>query len=331
MTESAPVFRSPPLALRVVRVARLNPLIAEFRLADPSGAVLPGFAPGAHIPLAVTLEGGEVWRHYSLIDFGGEISTPAEYRIAVRREEPGRGGSRWLHAMLTEGGPVRILPPRNDFPLDLTQDDYVLIAGGIGITPLTGMAAALQRAGKRYALHYAGRSKALLAFLPELSAMAKERLVVHCDDDLATALDVGRLLDAHRPGQPLYVCGPRGLLDRVLAEAKARAWPQEAIRFELFTEATPEAGDQPFEVVLARSGRTLLVSADRTILETMEAAGLSPACDCRRGECSMCQTPVLEGEIDHRDYVLSDEERESGKLIQICISRARGARLVLDI
>ena len=138
------------------------------------------------------------------------------------------------------------------------------------------------------------------------------------------------LIASLRPDQPIYVCGPRGMIERVMAEAAARGWRKDAVRFELFTEAAAEAGDRGFELVLRQSGITLRVPPDKSIVDVMEEAGLDPLYDCRRGECGVCTTDVIEGEIDHRDLYLSEAEKKSGKVMQICVSRARGPRLVLD-
>ncbi|HEX4260361.1 MAG TPA: PDR/VanB family oxidoreductase [Acetobacteraceae bacterium] len=316
-----------PLSLVVAERVQLSPLIVALRLRDPRGAALPGAAPGAHISLAVP---GDAWRHYSLVDFSGGLSSPDEYRIAVRLEDASRGGSRFVHERLHTGETIRVLPPQNDFPLDPGADDPLLIAGGIGITPMTGMVASLARAQRPFLLHYSGRSAGLLAFVPELSRLCGDLLVLHADDDPATALSVPLLIGGARRGRPIYVCGPRGMIEAVIAEATARDWDRSAIRFELFTEAAGTEEDRGFELVLAQSGRTLQVPPDRSIIDVMEDAGLDPMYSCRRGECGVCTTPVLEGEIDHRDLYLSDTEKASGKMMQICISRARGPRLVID-
>ncbi len=315
------------LSLVVAERTEINPLIVSLRLRHPSGAMLPGAEPGAHISIAVP---GDAWRHYSLIDFDGSLAAPREWRIAVRLEDPSRGGSRFVHERLHQGETVRVLPPENDFPLDPDAGDPVLIAGGIGITPITGIAGALSRAGKSFALHYSGRSAGLLAFVPELRALCGERLSLYADDEPARTFSVPKLVAGLRRGRPIYVCGPRGMIEAVIAEATARGWDRAAVRFELFTEAAGSAADAAFELVLAQSGRTLTVPPGRSIIDVMEEAGLDPMYSCQRGECGVCTTDVLEGEVDHRDLYLSDQEKASGKMMQICVSRARGKRLVID-
>jgi vanillate O-demethylase ferredoxin subunit len=178
---------------------------------------------------------------------------------------------------------------------------------------------------------YAGRSHALMALLPELRALLGDALHVHGDDEAGVSLDVDALLDGCAPDDRLYVCGPQPLLDAVLAGARARAWPAGRVHFELFAAALPQSGDHAFELVLAQSGRSCTVAADRSILDCLIDQGCDPLFDCRRGECGVCAVPVIEGEIDHRDHVLTASEKAAGNVIQVCISRARGQRLVLDL
>ncbi len=328
----------PELELIVSEIRAETALIRTLHLRAPDGAPLPAFSPGAH--LQVKIPGLDDPRCYSLVAFDADpavFDAPAAYRLGVRLEDPSRGGSRHMHA-LAIGDRITVSGPKNDFPLHAAaaghegdEGEIVLIAGGIGITPIAAMACALQAAGRRYALHYSGRSRDQLAFVAELRALAGDALHVHADDDPATRLDIGALLDRLSPTQHLYTCGPKGMIDAVIDGAKARGWAPERIHFELFAAAAPVAGDQPFEVELRQSGRTLLIPADKTILDVMEAAGCDPMYDCKRGECGVCTATVLEGVPEHRDYFLSDAEKAEGKLIQICISRAKTPRLVLDL
>ena len=324
-----------PLTLRVVEARDLNPLIRAFRLAAPDGAPLPGWDAGAHLRVKVELPGGAAdWRHYSLVDTSaGAGAAPREYLIAVRREDAGRGGSRFMHERVREGDVLDVEPPKNEFPLREGADGCaVLVAGGIGITPLVSMAARRRAVGAPVRLHYAGRSRALMAFLPELQALLGDDLVVHADDEHASrTLDLDAVLDACGAADRLYVCGPKPLLDGVLAKTQSRGWGRERVHFELFTTPPVESGDHAFEVVLAKSGKTYTVGAKQSVLDCLIEHGEDPFYDCKRGECGVCTTPVLEGEIEHRDYVLSDAEKASGTVMQICVSRCRGSRLVLDL
>lgn len=323
------------LALRVAEARPLNPLIRLLRLRADDGSALPGYTAGAHLRVQVELpDGKRDWRHYSLINLSteaGATDAPREYLIAVRREDDGRGGSRFMHERVREGDLLTIEAPKNEFPLRHLPSCAVLVAGGIGITPLTSMAAQRRAEQAPVRMHYAGRSRALMAFLPELRQLLGDALHVHADDEAGCALDIDALLDACGSQDQLYVCGPKVMLDAVLARTQARGWTHERVHFELFTTPTVEAGDHAFEVVLAQSGRSLTVPADQTILDTLIEQGCDPLFDCKRGECGVCSAAVIEGEIDHRDYFLSDAEKASGKVMQICISRARGQRLVLDL
>ena len=325
------------LPLRVAETRLLNPLIRLLRLEHAEGAALPGWTPGAHIQVQVQLPDGQAdWRHYSLIDLEGVAGapgfTPTAYTIAVRREEGGRGGSRFMHDGLQPGDRLTVQAPRNDFPLDDHAARAVLLAGGIGITPLASMAARCRAQGRPVALHYACRSRTLLAFADDLQAMLGADLRLHADDEAGgQGLDIAALLDGMASDEPLYVCGPKPLLDAVLAAAQARGWAPDRVHFELFSAPVVEAGDQAFEVELAQSGQRFTVPADQTILDCLIAHGCDPLYDCKRGECGVCAVPVIEGEVDHRDYVLSQAEKDGGQVMQICISRAKGPRLVLDL
>lgn len=321
------------IQVQVTQVQALNPLVRCITLRARDGSALPGFSAGAHVRVQVALaDGASDWRHYSLIDLGGDTagSAPAQYRIAVRREDEGRGGSRFMHA-LQVGDALTLEPPRNDFPLGEHTDCAVLVAGGIGVTPLISMAAQRRAQGRPVRMVYAGRSRELMAFLPELQALLGDDLRVHADTEAGAPLDVAALIDGCSASDRLYVCGPQIMLDAVLGEARARGWPSERVHFELFAAPQAQAGDQAFELVLAQSGRTCTVPADQTLLDCLIEQGCDPLFDCKRGECGVCAVPVLEGEVDHRDYVLSADEKSAGKVIQVCISRAKGPRLVLDL
>jgi ferredoxin-NADP reductase len=321
------------LALLVTEVQQLTPLIRAFRLQGADGGALPAFSAGAHLRFRLPLEGSDTVRQYSLIDPTGGAGEGScdSYRIAVRLEEPGRGGSRYMHERVKVGDRLAAEGPINEFPLVDQSGRPVLIAGGIGITPLLTMAGALAGAGSDFRLHYSGRSVSQLAFVEELRKLAGERLIVHADDDPESRLDIEALLDSYQPTDPLYVCGPQGMLDAVLAAAKARGWPADYIHFELFSAPQANSSDHAFEVELRSSGITLLVPPDKTILEVLIEAGVDPLFDCGRGECGVCSATVLEGEVDHRDYYLSDAEKASNDVIQLCVSRAKSDRLVLDL
>lgn len=323
------------LDLRVVGIRSLTALIREFRLVRVGGGRLPGFTAGAHLRVQVQLpDGRRDWRHYSLVDFStahGATEAPFEYRIAVRLESGGRGGSAYMHEAVRVGDTLQAEAPRNDFPLHESDGRAILIAGGIGVTPLATMAARRRCGGRQVRLHYAGRSPDLMAFVPELRALLTVDLELHCDDEAGSPLDIDAVLDRCEPDSQLYVCGPKALLDAVLSKTASRRWNKDRIHFELFSTVAPEASDHPIEVTLSKSGRTLTVPADQTILDCLIDHDCDPLYECRRGECGVCAVGVIEGEVDHRDYVLTEADRRSNRVIQICVSRALGARLVLDL
>lgn len=325
---------STSIAVRVAESEALNPLIHRLVLRATAGGALPGYRAGAHVRVRVTLPDGKPdWRHYSLINpqpVTGATDAPTHYEIAVRREDEGRGGSRFMHG-LKVGDTLEIEAPKNDFALQAGDGPVLLVAGGIGVTPLLSMAAELRAAGRTVRMVYAGRSRALLAFVPQLQTLLGDALRVHTDDEAGAPLDIAALLDGCAPSESLYMCGPKAMLDAVLAAAQARGWAPGRVHFELFAAAQPEAGDQAFDVVLAQSGVTHRVGAHQSILDCLIDNGCDPLYDCKRGECGVCAVPVIEGEVDHRDYVLSASEKAANQVIQICISRARGPRLVLDL
>ena len=334
LTKERPMPNPPAtLSLRVAEATLLNPLIRSFVLRRADGMPLPGFGAGSHLRVRVRLADGTLdWRHYSLIDTAqGGREAPVEYRIAVRLEDAGRGGSRFMHEGVQAGDMIEVEPPKNDFALGAHAGCAVLVAGGIGITPLASMAAARRAAGLPVRMLYAGRSRALMALVPELQALLGDALAVHADDEQGAPLDVAALLDGCAGEDQLYVCGPRVMLDAVLAASDARGWPRERVHFELFTAPVAAAGDQAIELVLAQSGRQFTVPAGQSILDCLIEHGCDPLFDCKRGECGVCAAAVIEGDIDHRDAVLSTAERASGKVMQICVSRAKGPRLVLDL
>jgi ferredoxin-NADP reductase len=286
--------------------------VVSLRLADPAGAPLPGWQPGAHIDLV--LPGGLV-RQYSLCGRPGDES----WRIAVLREPAGRGGSAAVHDTVTVGSRLSVRGPRNHFRLHDARR-YLFLAGGIGITPILPMLAAATEAGRDWTLYYGGRTRRSMAFTDEL-AVHGDRVVLVPEDEAGLLPLAGLTADA------VYCCGPPGLL----AAAEAH-WPAGSLHLERFAATTPAAGERrPIEVECARSRRRLLVPADRSILEVAEEAGLDPASSCTEGICGSCETAVLDGEPEHLDDLLTEQERATGRTMLICVSRARTPRLVLDL
>lgn len=318
------------LTLKVTRIAQLTPRIKAFALSPRDGGALPGFTAGAHIDVEVKQPDGQMsTRSYSLTnphDQGGC------YEIAVLREQDGTGGSAYMHDGVWPDQIVKAGNPKNDFPLADDAAEHLLVAGGIGITPIFAMLRTLAVRGATVEMHYCARNPELMAFQDEVRALAGERARFYFDGgDPSRGLDLGALLATPVPGRHLYICGPKAMNDAAIEICKARGWPDDQVHFEFFAAAAPEAGDTELEVVLERSGRTLAIPADKSILDVMIAEGLDPMYDCTRGECGCCITEVLEGEPEHRDYILTDAEKAAGKHICVCVSRAKTGRLVLDM
>jgi ferredoxin-NADP reductase len=295
--------------------------VVVLELREAGDRPLPAWEPGAHVDLL--LPDGP--RQYSLC---GNPADRHVWRIAVLEEVHGRGGSRYVHEWLHPGMPVRVRGPRNHFPL-LAAPEYLFVAGGIGITPILPMIAAAEAAGARWDLVYGGRRRSSMAFLDELARYG-DRVTVAPQDETGL-LDLDGLLGVPREGTLVYCCGPEPLLAAV--EERSAHWPSGALRVERFT-AKPLA--EPvltgsFDVELALSGMTLTIPPDRSILEVVEEAGVPVMSSCSEGTCGTCETPVLDGEVDHRDSVLTADEQAAGDCMMICVSRARCARLVVQL
>jgi ferredoxin-NADP reductase len=299
--------------------------VVALTLADPSGAALPAWTPGAHIDLV--LDETHV-RQYSLC---GRPAEPDRWRVAVLKAPDSRGGSVLVHDGLREGATVRVRGPRNHFPL-VAAPRYLFIAGGIGITPILPMIDEVAAAGADWRLLYGGRSRASMAFLAELAAYGDRVTVVPQDE--AGMPDLAAELAEPQPGTLVYCCGPEGLLTAV--EKHCETWPKGTLHLERFSAKAEPAGaaeDQnpAFELVLQRSGLTLTVPPDRSIFEVVREAGVSVLGSCLEGICGTCETEVIDGEVDHRDSVLTAEEQETNEFMMICVSRCRSARLTLDL
>ncbi|MBC3191924.1 oxidoreductase [Pseudonocardia sp. C8] len=300
--------------------------VVQLTLRAPDGADLPAWEPGAHVDLVLT---GELTRQYSLC---GDPAERAVLQVAVLREPDGRGGSAHVHDHLAEGDTVRVRGPRNHFALAPARR-YVFVAGGIGITPILPMVARAEASGAGWRLVYGGRTRASMAFRDRLERLYPGRVEI-CPADEAGLLDLATILaepGATADDVAVYCCGPEPLLAAV--EERCAHWPRGALHVERFA-ARAGATDGPtgsFEVELAQSGTTLTVPADRSILDVVEEAGLPVLSSCQDGICGTCETGVLSGEVDHRDSVLTDEEREAHDVMMICVSRARCPRLVLDL
>ncbi|WP_090309726.1 PDR/VanB family oxidoreductase [Pseudomonas linyingensis] len=298
--------------------------IAVFELAAADGSPLPAFEAGAHIDVIV---GPELIRQYSLCNAPGS----AGYRLGILNDPGSRGGSRQIHASLEEGSRVQIGAPRNHFPLDMDATHSLLIGGGIGITPMIAMAYALKAAGKSFELHYCSRSESKAAFLVELERAFGERLTLHFDDaGEAARLDPPQLCRAAPPGTHLYVCGPGGFMDWVIEQARGAGLPDRQIHFEYFSAEVDVSGEA-FEVYAQISDVTVQVGPNQSISMALKAAGVKVQMSCEEGVCGTCICDVLEGIPEHRDRFLTDDEKADNDQIALCCSRAKSARLVVDI
>lgn len=297
--------------------------VAELTLASADGRPMPAWKPGAHIDLHLP---GEITRQYSLC---GDPDQSDTWRIAVLREARGRGGSLHVHDELRPGARLWVSEPRNNFEL-LAAARYVFIAGGIGITPLLPMIRQAETAGAEWSLLYGGRTRASMAFADELAASYGDEVSIRPQDEFGL-LDLATLLRDADARALIYACGPEPMLAAVAGAAAH--WPSGSLRIERFTpvDAAEPARSDSFEVVLARSGLTLAVEPGRSILETVEKAGVDVLFSCREGTCGTCETDVLEGTPEHRDSLLTEEERADNETMFICVSRSLGPRLVLDL
>ncbi|MCP3398774.1 PDR/VanB family oxidoreductase [Bradyrhizobium sp. CCGB20] len=286
--------------------------------------VVPRWQAGAHVRVALP-NGGD--RPYSLMALPGLPDDALA--LGVLREQASTGGSQFMHA-LKIGDVVKATAPVNNFSLHGEASPALLFAGGIGITPILSMAAELKARGNPYRLHYAGRARGMLAFLPQLQEICLSSLSVHHDDD-DSRLDIAAALGDVSANCHIYVCGPGGMIEAVKAAALARGIAPDHIHYELFKAEQPSAPDKPFEVELKSSGQVVTVAAGQTIIQALEAVGLDVLYDCQRGDCGICQCGVISGVPDHRDVILSDDEKASNKVMQICVSRAKSERLVLDL
>lgn len=301
--------------------------VAAFTLRSPVGGPLPPMTPGAH--LDVHLPGGLI-RQYSLYNRPADDSC---YTIAVKREAASRGGSAAMHDAVQLGDLLSISLPKNNFALDKSARRSLLIAGGIGITPLLSMARYLAARGDNFHLHYFCRSAAHAAFCAELDKELAGYWTLHAGlSPEATRETVERLLGSGDAGAHSYTCGPLPLMQLVEATGAAAGWPRERMHFEYFKLAGPvEAGGMPFELTLARSGRTVLVPADRSIVDVLRSIDVAIDTNCEQGVCGTCLCKVIDGTPEHRDQYLSAGEKATNMQMLPCVSRSRSQTLVLDL
>ena len=314
------------LQLRLVAVRYEADGVFSFEFRDPAGRDLPAFAPGAHVDVHLP---NDLRRSYSLCNSSAETD---RYVVAVARDAKSRGGSTFMHDSLRVGQLLTIGSPRNHFALDEGAGKSVLIAGGIGITPVWSMLQRLEALGRDWELFYAARARRNAAFLRQLHVLAARhpsRVHLHFDQEQGP-FDLSPILRQHAPSQAhVYCCGPLPMLESF--ERESAHLPRDQVHVEYFQAKDEPVTSAGLEVELRRSHRTVVVAAGKTVLDAVLDAGIDVPYSCMEGICGSCQVDVLEGEPDHHDSVLSDEQRRSGKTMMLCCSGAKSARLVLDL
>jgi vanillate O-demethylase ferredoxin subunit len=316
-----------PLRVRVQSITWEAEGIFSYELRDPAGAELPPFTAGAHIDL--NLPTGVV-RSYSLTNPQSERH---RYVVAVQKDRVSRGGSTWVHDKLRTGDIITISAPRNNFELNENAKHTLLIAGGIGVTPLWCMSQRLASLGRSFELIYCARTPKDAAFRETIEAIgAKAGAKVTFNYDGVPGgkmLDLTAVAASVAPDTHVYCCGPLPMLEAF--EAATKDLPRDNVHVEYFTAKDAPAAEGGFTVVLAKSGKTFLVPPGKTILETLLDAGMNVASSCLEGVCGTCETRVLEGVPDHRDVVLTESERKASKTMMICCSGSKTDKLVLDL
>jgi tetrachlorobenzoquinone reductase len=315
------------MRLRIKRISFEADNINSYELVDPAGGDLSPFRAGSHVDLH--LPNGMI-RSYSLVNDQGERN---RYVIAVNNDAASRGGSKFIHETVRVGDIVTVSDPRNNFALQEDAGHSVLIAGGIGITPLLSMIRRLETLGRSWELFYAARTRLRAAFLDELKALrAKADSNLHVNFDQAASarmIDLPSIVKATHSDAHLYCCGPLTMLEAFEAAAADR--PADHVHVEYFKPKEKPAAEGGFEVELARSKRTIAVQAGQTILDALLEAGISANYACTEGVCGTCETRIIKGIPEHRDLFLSKEEQEANKTIMICCSGSKSPTLILDI
>ncbi len=308
----------------VEQIRQESPTVKSFKLVPANGARLPRFSGGSHLTTYLETETGVLERHYSLTT---DPNVNNYYEIAIRRSEKSKGGSIYWHDNVYEGKKLSVSYPKNHFPLSFQAKHHVFFAAGIGITPFLAMAADLKQMGKSFELHYAAPSKENCAFYDFLSTKYKD--VTHFYFSSEGHKMTCSLMEKKRIGTHVYFCGSETMMREFAEAAKEIGYPEKSIHFELFTP--PDFGPQhPFQIKLKQSDIVLDIPADQSLLETLLKHDIQAPYSCKIGGCGSCQIEVLDGEIDHRDFFLSETEKREGKTMLTCVSRGKGC-LTVDI
>jgi vanillate O-demethylase ferredoxin subunit len=311
------------LTLRLHAIAFETAAVRLLDLRDPDGRALPAFRPGAHVDMRLN---GHLTRSYSLV---GDPDDAGRYLLGVQRDPQSRGGSQYLCEAARVGDLIEVSHPINHFPLIEDAAASVFIAGGIGITPILPMLDRLAALGRPFLLQYGVRDRKALPFQSRLARHGDRARTAFSREPRGGRLDIAAIVEAAPADAELYCCGPRSMLDAFAAATAGR--DPARIHVEHFAAAAPAAVEGGFEVMLARSGQTIAVPPGKTILDALNAAGLMPHCSCVQGVCGTCETRVLDGVPDHRDVILTPEERAQNRTMMICVSGAKTGRLVLDL
>ncbi len=323
-----PAARGPSLLkVKVVKKTAESADICTFELANPDGAVLPAFSAGSHID--VHIRRGLV-RQYSLCNDPRESH---RYLIGVLRDAKSRGGSKAMHD-LEEGDEIEVSEPKNHFALAHSAQRSLLLAGGIGVTPILCMAERLSNIGADFEMHYCTRSQDKTAFVERISQSSfAKRVAFHFDDGLPEQrLDLTSLVKAPLPETHLYVCGPAGFMDFVIETALKNGWPDEHIHREYFAAAPQSSKNNvAFDVKIASTGKVFHIAPDKSIVATLAEGGVTIPTSCEEGVCGTCITRLIDGTPDHRDSFFTKEEREKNEQFTPCCSRSTGSMLVLDL
>ena len=321
-----PAGDPPVLRLMIVEAQQMTATVTRYRLASENGGDLPSFTAGAHLDVVVA---PEFFRQYSLC---GDPAERAHYDIAVLRERDGRGGSDLAHRIFRAGRAVFVSRPINHFPLNERATRSRLFGGGIGVTPMIAMAHRLHAIDADFSLHYSYRSRAQAGFIDELASVPWAADVIHHDSQAGTRADIPALVSGYGSGEHLYVCGPDAYMHAVLDAAREAGWPEDVLHAEYFTvPELPDFENHDFDLSLARSNRSIRVRADQSATEALAEAGVHVDVKCSDGLCGVCRCDVIDGDVDHRDFVLSAEQRKTSMIL--CQSRAanEGDTITIDL
>ncbi|MBN34660.1 MAG: oxidoreductase [Rhodospirillaceae bacterium] len=315
------------LSLKVNKIVEEAEDIRSYELIDPNGGLLPMFTAGSH--LDIELPNG-IARQYSISSDPQDVD---RYVVAVLREPESRGGSTFMHDSVKEGDTLTVHAPRNNFPLSDQAQHHILLAGGIGVTPMMAMARDLAARGESFEMHYCTRTPVKTAFKEEIavSAFADKVHFHHDNGNPADGLDITGLLKDVRDGAHVYYCGPGGFMHA--CETAADHWPRGTVHFEFFSvdETVDHGESETFQIKINSTGQLLDVPADKSIVDVLRANGFEVETMCEEGICGTCATVLIEGDPDHRDFVLDDEEKERGEFIMVCCSRSKSPVLTLDL